>query len=86
MQDYFNECSCQEFFECDVIVPSNQEDVSMHEPTVQLLRLFASLKLVTVDELQCSVNRLELWRSLEWDVLDGDEVDLKRVQLLAVEV
>ena len=50
-----------------------------------LLGHLKSLKALVVNEVELSEDRLILGLSLERDVLDADEVELERVELLAVE-
>ena len=58
----------------------------VHEPAVLLLRHLKRLEaLLLAQEVQRRINRLILSLRLEGNVFDADEVDLERIQLLAIE-
>ena len=60
----------------------------VHEAAVLLLRHLQRLEalLLLAQEAQRRVDRLILSLRLERNVFDADEVDLKRIQLLSIEV
>ena len=65
---------------------ANQEDMSMHETALWLLSHLQSGEARAIDEFERGVDGPILWLRLERDVLEGDQVDLHRVQLFPVEV
>ena len=65
------------------ILGTNQEDVLLIKFADRLLRHIERPELLAVNELANSMNRLELWVCLEWNVLNRGNTDLQRVQLLA---
>ena len=66
----------QKFSELHMIMLADKKYVSVHEPTMQLLGLLASLETRAIDEIESGIDRPELWLRLKGDVLNGDEVDL----------
>jgi len=65
---------------------TNEEDMTMHEPAIRLLRHIAGFEASAINEGKRSMYWLILRLGLVGDVFDGDKIDLEWVQLLTVEV
>ena len=58
---------------------SDQEDMLVHESTMQLLRLLKGLEITSINELESRVYRFILGISLEGYVFDRNKIDLQRI-------
>ena len=64
---------------------ADQEDMLLQEAAMRLLCHLQCVEFGAVNEFKCRMDRLILRLRLEWDVLEGDKVDLEWVQFLAIE-
>ncbi len=65
---------------------TDKENVLVHESTMRLLGHVKSLERVSVQELQGGFDWLVFWLGFERDVFHGHQVDLERIQFLAVKI
>ena len=86
VEDDFDECRCQELPKLDVVMPTHQEYMPVHEPTVGLLCHLQSRKRGAIDKVKRGVYGLVLGLNMEGNVFNGDQVDLQWVQLLPIEL
>ena len=86
VKDNFDECRSQELPKLDMVMPTYQEYMPVHESTVGLLCHLQSRKRGAIDKVERGVYGLVLWLNMEGNVFNGDQVDLKWVQLLPIEL